>query len=121
MLPRVITYTFRLEDGQSCSFEVDLDRATPARPNPAEHAPWTKLDYQQCPHCPLRTDSHPCCPAALDIERIVQTFANLASHHEVTVEVATAERTSLKRTDAAEKESDTPPAPYAQRLMTFLS
>ena len=96
----MIAYTFRLEDGQSCNFEVDLDRASPARPDPAAHAPWTKLDFQRCPHCPLQAADHPCCPAALDIERIVQTFASLVSHQEVTVEVRTAERTSLKRTDA---------------------
>jgi hypothetical protein len=98
--PFVITYTFRLEDGQSCNFEVDLDRASPPRPDPAAHAAWTKLDFQQCPGCPLQATDHPCCPAALDIERIVQTFASLVSHQEVAVEVHTAERTTLKRTDA---------------------
>ena len=92
-------YTLTLDDGRAVHFKVDPERKA-SDPGAQPHPAWTQLEYHQCPNCPLSRTEHRYCPAALDIEEIVSAFGNVVSHHEVKVEVRTAERTYLKQTDA---------------------
>ncbi len=95
MEPLIIDYAFEAEDGTSASFRVEMDPVTlQVREPPEDDLPeWTRLECEQCPHCPLDPDEHPHCPAAAQLPRLVQTFNHLVSHAKARVEVTTKERT----------------------------
>lgn len=95
-----ITYKFLLPKGIVKKFQVELDKTTlNLRQQPPKNPPaWTQLTYQQCPNCPLNPAESPQCPAALSLVDIVNVFQELQSFEETTVEVAVAERQTLKKT-----------------------
>lgn len=94
----VISYQLHLDAGQPIRFSVDTERQTAV--TPAARLPfWTQLDHHQCPNCPLAKSGQSHCPAALDIEHIVETFSHVESHAEVEVEVLIGDRRHSKRTD----------------------
>lgn len=94
----MIQYVFRLDDGQAFQFDVDTDRPASGVSGAEPH--WAKLDFHRCTNCPLSPDEHPNCPAAVDAQRITETFQNMLSTQEVTVEVHTKDRVYVKRTDS---------------------
>lgn len=99
----LITYTFTLQDGRQHRFEVDLDRSmTQNGSEPTSDRAWTKLEYQQCSHCPLRQSDTVHCPAALDIEAVAEEFKNFTSVERVDVAVETAQRSFSKNCDMQE-------------------
>lgn len=63
------------------------------------HPEWTELTFQQCSNCPLDTNEHSHCPAALDIKDIAGRFSTLMSHGEIKVTVITNERNYFKKCD----------------------
>lgn len=89
-----ITYRFHLPQGikeialdfDSDSFELRLDPAK--RPQQ-----WTRLDFHQCPHCPLTPDSTPLCPFAQALSRFVATFDEFFSYEKAVIEIVTDTRT----------------------------
>ncbi|NOQ22484.1 MAG: hypothetical protein GQ565_07525 [Candidatus Aegiribacteria sp.] len=98
----VIEYSFRLSDDKTEEFRVELDPETldliaeiPETP-PA----WTKLDFHQCPNCPLDTDSHRYCPLALSIVDIVEHFDHVLSYDRIHLEVLTEDRHISQQTSA---------------------
>ncbi len=95
----MIEYTLTLDNGRTVRFTVDPERVAAAADDGKPHPDWTRLDYHQCPNCPLRTSEHRYCPAALDIEQVVVAFGDVYSHHQVQAEVRTETRTYVKRTD----------------------
>lgn len=96
----MIHYHFRLQDGRTFQFSVDPKRTTSLIQEDAEPAFWTRLEYNQCLHCPLQSTAQAHCPAALDIQHVAEAFSSIISHTRVQVEVQTPERTYLKETDA---------------------
>lgn len=100
MLAPMIEYTLTLDDGRAFQFKVDPERPADTARLAEPHPFWTQLDYCQCPNCPLKAGEHRYCPAALDIEKIVAAFGDVVSYHQVSVEVRTADRAYVKRTDA---------------------
>ena len=61
---------------------------------------WTKLDFHQCPNCPLDIAAHPFCPLAANLVNIVNRMETLISYDEIRVDVITAERTISQVTTA---------------------
>jgi hypothetical protein len=61
---------------------------------------WTKLEFNQCPHCPMDRHAHPYCPVASSLVDIVKRFDNISSYDLVDLKVATAERIVVQRTSA---------------------
>ncbi len=94
-----IAYAMTLKDGTTHSFQVDLTRPTARHPS---NNSWTKLEYQQCPHCPLKPSDTESCPAALDIEAIAQEFRDVPSCERIDVTVETPNRTYTKNCDIQE-------------------
>jgi hypothetical protein len=95
----IVEYTFTLSDGATHSYRVNIDRA-PAQADPARPpAAWTALAFKPCANCPLKTDTHPHCPVALDMEDIANHFRDIHSLEAVTVEVKTPDRTYVKYCD----------------------
>jgi len=98
----VIQYCFRLPDNSSEDFKLELNpRNLELTGNIPQFLPtWAKLDFHQCPHCPLEivTDSY--CPLAANIVNIVQRFDGLISYDKIRVDVITRERRISQHTTA---------------------
>lgn len=76
-----IQYSFTLKDGDKEVFDLKLDGKTlilrePVTQNPP---PWTHLEFQQCPHCPLTADIYRYCPLAvnLDLEGLTKIYNDI--------------------------------------------
>lgn len=95
-LNKNVVYFFRLETGDEHRFEVDFGRQVRAGDLP----PWTRLDVDKCPHCPLADGPGECCPAAADLTPLIDRFSALASIDRVDVRVVTEQYEARKNTDS---------------------
>ncbi len=102
MNPIVIQYCFQLPDHSSEDFKLELDpRNLELTGNIPQSLPtWTKLDFHQCPHCPLDVVTDPYCPLAANIVHIVHRFDGLISYDKIRVDVITQERRISQHTTA---------------------
>jgi hypothetical protein len=89
-----IKYYFTLPEGVREVFNLQFDAQELELVGSVQDVlpPWTKLDFHQCPNCPLMPDTHPHCPLAAQLVDIVQRFEGLVSYSEIQVDVMTAER-----------------------------
>jgi hypothetical protein len=97
-----IEYRFDLPDGSRKQLMLNF-RARDFRlaNEPAANPPfWTELKFNQCANCPLSTDEHPHCPAALHMVPAVDSLKELVSFDTVGVTVIQAERTVHAETSA---------------------
>ena len=85
---RLETFQFKLD-------EETFDLQTEEVADPPE---WARLDYRQCPHCPLSVEEQTWCPLALQLHSIVDRFHETRSIDEVVVEVVTEERRVRQKT-----------------------
>lgn len=98
-----ITYLFKfVEDGSELKIETSAATETKVNRQNNKPAEWTKLDYCKCSNCPLSNDEHAHCPAALDIEPIVEEFRKLPGFKKVDVTVISEDREYRKVTGLEE-------------------
>lgn len=64
-----------------------------------QYPEWTKLDFQKCKNCPLKSDSCEYCPIAMNLSTMVEDVKEMLSYKKVTMVVATKERNFVKKTD----------------------
>jgi hypothetical protein len=96
----MIEYRFFLPENRSIHLTVDRQRQSSVfPPQNASAAAWTRLEFNQCPNCPLKPAQWPHCPAALDLAQITTHFGDLLSFAQARVEVITPERTYVKDCD----------------------
>jgi len=97
-----VSYNFKFPDGSDESFHLRLHPETLELQGntPATAPEWTKLDFHQCPNCPLRVEQDSECPLALRLVNLVQRFDGVLSHDRVDLEVITEERTITQKTTA---------------------
>ncbi len=97
-----IRYCFKLDKQKHEIIDLRIDSHTLEMVNKSfEDLPtWTRLDFHQCPHCPLNTHSHPNCPVALSLVDVVKRFDNVLSYDQIDLEVITAERRVSQHTTA---------------------
>lgn len=97
-----IQYTFRLPNGAEERFDLELNRETMELREalPADRPSWVRLEFHQCPNCPLSPSEHPDCPLALNLVNIARRFDGLQSHDKIALEVVTEERTVTQNTTA---------------------
>ncbi len=102
----LIRYTYEFEDGHRESHEVRLHRESlelcepvkSERTQPAGGLPeWTRLDNHKCDGCPLTSDAHPHCPAAVALANVSTSFGNRTSYTPVHVTVETPTRTITRQ------------------------
>lgn len=97
-----ITYQFNVVDDEQ-TLRFTIDKAQSSKPsNSAKPAAWTALAYCQCSNCPLSKAEHTHCPAALDMEPIVNKFRALPGIRKADVIVTTEDREYRKRTGLEE-------------------
>jgi len=89
-----INYHFVFEDKTEAFFPINLRlndlKFFPG--NNKQHASWTKLEFNQCDCCQLKSDKSAHCPIALNLEDIIATFNNRRSFEKVLLRVDTPER-----------------------------
>ena len=90
-----VIYLFQLDSGIGYRFDVEFDRTVAG----GELPEWTRLETDQCPHCPLPSAPGARCPAAADLVPLVERFSALSSIGRVEVRVLTAEFEARKQTD----------------------
>lgn len=95
----MITYKFTFDDGHTWQFPVEVNRKYSPDADCARHAEWTKLEYNQCSNCPLKSQLFPRCPVAVDIESVVERFKASISYERTRVEVHSPERIVVKECD----------------------
>ena len=98
----VIEYCFRFPDNSSEEFKLELNPFNLELTGniPQSLPEWTKLNFHQCPHCPLDVITDPYCPLAANIVNIVLKFNGLISYDKIWVDVITQERQITQYTTA---------------------
>lgn len=94
MEPISIYYCFKFDDETEEIFQFHVDPQTyELVENAPEKSPsWIKLDFHQCPHCPLNPETHPYCPLAATLLNFVKRFNALLPYQQVHLDVITDER-----------------------------
>jgi hypothetical protein len=97
-----ISYSFDLENGRSENFELEIDpHALLLLNTPQEGLPdWTRLEFNQCSHCPFSSETTPYCPVAVNLINVIGKFENVVSHNVIQLKVITSERTVTQETTA---------------------
>jgi hypothetical protein len=97
-----IRYRFLFQQGREEIVEVKIDKLTmeSLQDNSGNPPDWCRLDFHQCPNCPLQVATHPYCPLAARLVKLMAACQNVLSHDEVDMEVTTPERIVTKRTTA---------------------
>lgn len=99
-----ILYQFWFDKLDKKDFEISIDLKTIVMvpPELKSKPDWTKLEYKQCKCCSLTKEEHPCCPIAINIAMIVDTFKNRISYEKCVVRCTTPERIYQKKTSLME-------------------
>lgn len=93
-----ITYIIDFLDGKQLVLPLYLDSSTLALQQRVENLPeWTKLEFEQCPNCPLDPDIHEHCPIAVNMSGSLMVFNDYLSYEMVDVTIETAERRYQKK------------------------
>lgn len=99
-----IKYRFCFEDGEVECHDVNLDPHTLELLDAPESDPsdWTRLEFHQCPNCPLSTSEYEHCPAALAVSGLARDIGHRDSFCPVNVQVETKDRTISRQTTLQE-------------------
>lgn len=99
-----IRYEFNFpEDGTQLIVETQSSRERdPGAAGQRTPAAWTRLDYCQCSNCPLSKKEVEYCPAAIDMQPIVEDFRSLPGFKKADIVVTTQERQYRKSTGLEE-------------------
>ncbi|GAB3463702.1 DUF6901 family protein [Azotobacter salinestris] len=96
-----IDYRITLDDWHAFSYRIELERGYDHAH--AKEAPgWTRLAYQQCSNCPLTPEQYSHCPAALDLQGVIEDFQGLPAFQKAQVWVRTPEREYRKQVSLEE-------------------
>jgi len=95
-------YIFKWGNGDQHSYQLELDSEsiTIIKPEPEIVPDWARLDFHQCPNCPLHIEQSPNCPLAYHLVEACKVFSDLQSHDELQLIVITNERSIIKNTTA---------------------
>jgi hypothetical protein len=90
----VITYRFHLARGvEEIVLRFDAQSFQLLRDDSAQPKEWARLDFQQCPHCPLTPAQSPLCPFADPLSDFIEGFDEFWSYETAVIEIITATRT----------------------------
>ncbi len=97
-----IRYHFTMKDGREEIVDLHLHEKTLELMHdiPTNLPLWTKINFHQCPHCPLEIYEHTRCPVAVQMVRIIALLKNLLSYDELHVQITTPQRHVSRDTSA---------------------
>ena len=95
-----ITYQFKLASGVEKEFTVRLRSPSMSLESvPREHYPeWTRLEFHQCPNCPLNAAQNPRCPVAVNLMDIMEFFKDCFSTDIAEITIVSEKREYRKKT-----------------------
>lgn len=95
-----IKYVLKFLDGAKHSFDVNINIRDGLRSDPPfSPAPaWAKLEFNQCPNCPLKPNEVEYCPVALSLVDLAQRVGKTLSYEDVELVVFFKERWVGQRT-----------------------
>ena len=80
----LIIYRFVLPDGSAEQFVTEVTPSIDTGASVTDEIPeWTRLEFEQCRHCPLAATESPVCPVANALAPVVGRFETLVSHDEL--------------------------------------
>ncbi len=97
-----IRYIFKFGEGREELIELVIDPHSLELINRPDHdlPEWTRLEFEQCPHCPLQPKDVPHCPVAVCLVDVAQRFDGVMSYDLVDLEVVTVERRIVQKIEA---------------------
>ncbi len=98
----IIEYFFSFANGVDLNYIIDLDRKFQPKADRSNAPEWTRLGNHQCKNCPLDKKEYSHCPAALDLDQVIQDFQKLPAQTLVDVRVLTIDREYMKRVPVEE-------------------
>ncbi len=89
-------YRFQLSDDRTSTFRIKLDAETLRVRTGIKGAlpAWTRLDFKQCPNCPLDAGVNSHCPLAVSLIEPIESLSGLKSYDKAKITVTTPERTT---------------------------
>ena len=89
-----ITYRFNFGNANTHQYSLQLDPVTLELISDFDQviSKWKRLEFNQCPNCPLDPQATPLCPVTNNLDLLVNNCDKLHSHNEVFLEVITSER-----------------------------
>ncbi len=99
-----ITYQFKLAGGVEKEFTVRLRSPSMSlEVVPRERYPeWTKLEFHQCPNCPLKAAQSPRCPVAVNLMDIMEFFKDCVSSDVAEITIISENREYRKQASLAQ-------------------
>lgn len=95
-------FDFRDEAQKPLEYLIATDAGKSGTTRALEPAEWTRLKHNQCSNCPLKTSQVDRCPAAVDIQKVVEDFSALPAMQKVRVTVTTPARQYFKESSLEE-------------------
>ncbi|HKK17164.1 MAG TPA: hypothetical protein VJ952_00670 [Opitutales bacterium] len=97
----IVRYTYDM-GGEPLRFNIGTSEADIVGPEDmaaGDFPAWTRLGYEQCACCPLKTETHSHCPAAIRMHEVLETFKDFESVEKVKLTVETERRTYVQNCD----------------------
>jgi hypothetical protein len=98
----VYEFTVSLENAHRFDIYLDEDTVTYHAEKGIMYPSWTKLQCEQCDHCPLDGMKSLRCPIAQNLSHVADSFKDTISHKDVMIKVGTAQRLYLKKSTVQE-------------------
>lgn len=98
-----VKYDFEFDGGKELNYKIDIDRHG-MRENINNNTPpeWAALTHCQCSNCPLSENDTSVCPAAYDIQDVIEDFQSIPANHKANIKVIASDRSYSKRTTVEE-------------------
>ena len=98
-----VKYNFEFDDNRNLSYEIDVDRSELKDDIDKSKAPdWVLLSHCKCSNCPLTESDTSVCPAAFDIQDVIEDFKSQSASQKVNINVIASDRSYSKRTNVEE-------------------
>ena len=97
-----VEYRITLDDEHAFNYKIELERDRLTTAQQTELHAWTRLEHQQCSNCPLGKERYSHCPAAADLQAVVEDFRGLPAFKKALVHVRTNEREYSKMVNLEE-------------------
>lgn len=96
------SYRFKLPDEKVVRIDLAVDKETVSLiPMENQEPPfWAKLDYKQCPNCPLNSSETVYCPVARNLAPLLNVCSSIASFAEMDVIISMPDRLIKAHTTA---------------------
>lgn len=89
-----IKYNIANKNGLKFNYEININTNNGLNSKFSEEPPpvWTKLEFNQCPNCPLEPNEIEYCPVAIALTDLAQNLGKMVSYEEVDLVVMFEER-----------------------------